>query len=337
MKTKNPKPEQIKKSYTDGPALIRFDWAIKRLWRQKANYTVLEGFLSVLIGENIKIINIKESESNKENPQDGFNRVDIMCENNHGELFIIEMQSNSEADYFLRMQYGVAKAITEHRKESDPYMNVRKVYHINIVYFRLGTGKDYVYRGVTEFRGIHKNDILQLTTTQKKFFAAENRKNVKAVQDLFSEYFVLCVKNFDDVAENSLDEWIYYFKNNTIPEEFNAPGLKEAREQLKYDNLTEQEKVDYHCHLDRRLYEDNTIKTSRFEGEVIGEARGLKKGEAIGLEKGEAIGLEKGEAKAMIKTVLNSHRAGFSLEQIQLITKLSPEQITEILKQHDLK
>ena len=44
---------------------IRFDWAIKRLLRNKADYTVLEGFLSVLLNDGIKIKNIKESESNK--------------------------------------------------------------------------------------------------------------------------------------------------------------------------------------------------------------------------------------------------------------------------------
>jgi len=35
--------------------LIRFDWAVKRLLRNKANYGILEGFLSELTGEDIKI------------------------------------------------------------------------------------------------------------------------------------------------------------------------------------------------------------------------------------------------------------------------------------------
>lgn len=37
---------------------IRFDWAIKRLLRQKANFGVLEGFLTVFLGEEVKIIEI---------------------------------------------------------------------------------------------------------------------------------------------------------------------------------------------------------------------------------------------------------------------------------------
>ena len=37
---------------------IRFDWAIKRLLRQKANFGVLEGFLTVFLNEEVKIIDI---------------------------------------------------------------------------------------------------------------------------------------------------------------------------------------------------------------------------------------------------------------------------------------
>ena len=45
---------------------IRFDWAIKRLLRQKTNFGVLEGFLTVLLGEEVKIIELLESESNQQ-------------------------------------------------------------------------------------------------------------------------------------------------------------------------------------------------------------------------------------------------------------------------------
>ena len=324
------------KSSSATPSLIRFDWAMKRLLRQKANFTVLEGFLSVLLNEKITIINIKESESNKASADDKFNRVDILVENTHGELLIVEMQNNEEVDYFLRMLYGVSKAITEHISEGDPYSKVRKVYHINIVYFRLGQGKDYVYHGVTEFRGIHHHDLLQLSDEQKTFFAAENRKNVKEVKDLHPEYFLLCVKDFDNVAKDSLDEWIYYLKNNDIPDDFTAPGLEAARKHLQYDKLSEQEKRDYLHHVKQCLYEQNSIDTATMKG----EAKGLKKGEAIGLKKGEAVGLKKGESIGRIaekeKVVINSHEAGLPVEIITNIAELSVEQVIEILKRHGL-
>ena len=66
---------------SDRPILIRFDWAMKRLLRQKSNYAVLEGLLSALLNEEVKIISLKESESNQENPASKFNRVDIFDDN----------------------------------------------------------------------------------------------------------------------------------------------------------------------------------------------------------------------------------------------------------------
>ncbi|MDR1454892.1 MAG: hypothetical protein LBJ01_04495, partial [Tannerella sp.] len=145
------------------------------------------------------------------------------------------------------------------------------------------------------------------------------------------------------VARNSLDEWIYYLKNTEIPETFSARGLKEAREQLVYDNLPEDEKKAYEHHVRQDLYEQNVIDDARYGGLVDGEAIGLEKGEAIGIEKGEAIGLEKGEAIGMekgealglAKAVIGSHRAGFSVETISVITGLTPGQVQEILNRND--
>ena len=121
---------------------IRFDWAMKRLLRNKANYVVLEGFLSSLLGKKFKIHRFLESESNQEDEDDKYNRVDILAESEDGQLCIIEVQNSREQTYFHRMLYGVSKAITEYIGLGKPYEAVRKVYSINIVYFELGQGKD---------------------------------------------------------------------------------------------------------------------------------------------------------------------------------------------------
>ena len=340
------KPKIKRKSPSATSSLIRFDWAMKRLLRQKANHTVLEGFLSVLLKENVKIISINESESNKANANDKFNRVDIIVENTYGELLIIEVQNSEEVDYFLRMLYGVSKAVVEHISTGEPYSKIRKVYHINIVYFKLGLGKDYVYCGRTEFRGLHFHDMLQLTEEQKEFFAASNRKKVRKVKDLFAEYYLLCVEDFNNVAKDSLDEWIYYFKNNRIPDDFTAPGLEEARERLQYHNLSEEEKRDYDHHLKQRQYESNALFTAGWKGEFRGREKGLAAGEeerarlkaekeAAQAEK-EAAQAEKEAAQAELKQketdiVVKSYQEGVPVEVISNFTGLTLKQITEIL------
>ena len=135
--------------------LVRFDWAIKRLLRNKADYVVVEGLLTVLLGRPIKINSLLESEGNKETADDKFNRVDLLAEDEEGELLIFEIQNNRELDYFHRMAYGTSKVISEYMKLGDPYEKIRKVYSINIVYFSLGQGQDYAYKGVTKFVSMH--------------------------------------------------------------------------------------------------------------------------------------------------------------------------------------
>jgi len=146
---------------------IRFDWAIKRLLRQKANFGILEGFLSELLMEDIFIMEIIESETNKQREKDKFNRIDILVKNSKEELMLVEVQNERQHDYFHRMNYGQAKLTSEYISSGDSYDKIKKVYSINIVYFELGQGKDYIYVGTTNFkinsfRILHQNLIFYL-------------------------------------------------------------------------------------------------------------------------------------------------------------------------------
>ena len=108
-------------------SIIRFDWAAKRILRDKANFGVLEGLLTVLIGEKICIQQLLESESNQNAIDDKFNRVDIKALNSKGELVIVEIQLTREIYYLERILYGVSKAITEHISLGNKYDQVKKV------------------------------------------------------------------------------------------------------------------------------------------------------------------------------------------------------------------
>ena len=253
---------------------IRFDWAMKRLLRNKANFAVLEGFLTTLLGESILIQRLLESESNQEDEYDKYNRVDLLAENSKGELILIEVQNNNEYAYFQRMLFGTSKLVTEYINRGEGYDKVRKVYSVNIVYFSLGSGKDVVYHGKTEFRGIHQGDVLELTPFQKQTF------KVDTVSQLYPEYYILKVNYFNQVARSPLEEWIYYLNTGDIPDNATAPGLNEARQRLKLDRMTKEELNAYYRHLDNIVILRDNIFTERAEGErnkQIEIARNLKK------------------------------------------------------------
>ena len=225
--------------------LIRFDWAIKRLLRNKANFAVLEGFLSEVLFDNISIKNIIEREGNQDDEEDKFNRVDILTENSKQELIIIEIQNTYEIDYFQRMAYGVSKVITENISKGQSYAAIKKVISINIVYFDLGQGKDYIYKGKTDFVGLHKNDLLEFSSIQKDKFKREK------IADIFPEYYLIKVNNFNDSAKDTLDEWIYFLKNSEVLDSFKAKGIKEAGEVLDIMRLPQNEQYSYNRYLDR--------------------------------------------------------------------------------------
>lgn len=260
---------------------IRFDWAMKRLLRQKANFGILEGLLTTLLGMQIKIKRMLESESNQEEEYDKYNHVDMLAENENGELFLIEVQNNTEYAYFQRMLFGTSKLVTEYIRKGEGYENVRKVYSVNIIYFDLGKGTDIVYHGKTEFRGIHNGEVLELSPFQKQKFSAD------VVSDLYPEYYILKVDDFNRVAKNSIEEWAYYLNTGDVPIGAKAPGMEEVKEQLTIDRMNKTERTAYFRHLDNIVILRNNIDTEREEGRMEGREeerlRNIRKMKELGI------------------------------------------------------
>ncbi len=309
---------------------IRFDWAMKRLLRNKANYGVLEGFLTTLLGHQIKIRSLLESESNREFPEDKGNRVDMLAENENGDLFLVEIQNNNETAYFQRMLFGTSKLVTEYINRGDNYDKVRKIYSINIVYFPLGTGSDYIYHGKTEFRGMNNNELLELSPFQRQKF------NVDAVSELYPEYYILKVNDFNKVAKSPLEEWIYYLNTGEIPDGATAPGLDGVREHLKLGSMSKEELREYYRHLDNLVILHDCIFSSQEEARFEGMAKGLAEGRAEGREEGIAVGraegmeegIKEGEKKKQLEIARTMRDRNFSFEDIESITGITEKELS---------
>lgn len=299
--------------------LISFDWAMKKLLRSKANFEILEGFLGELLKDRIQILEILESESNKEDRRDKFNRVDLKVKNQKDEIMIIEVQYEREFDYLQRILFGTAKAITEHLQESDPYSNVVKVISVNILYFDLGQGEDYIYHGRTRFKGLHRQDELQLSEEQQELYQKDE------VHDIFPEYYLIKVNNFDDIAKDTLDEWIYFLKNEEIKEEFNARGLKKAKQELDILKLPEKERLAYERYQDDLHYQASMVESSY----TIGVRKGMKKGLEQGMVKGIKQGVAKGEQKKAMEIAKNLIDV-LDVETIARKTGLTEEEISSL-------
>jgi predicted transposase/invertase (TIGR01784 family) len=312
--------------------LVRFDWAAKKLLRSKANFGILEGFLSELLKEDIKIKSLLESESNIERMDMKSNRVDLLVENQSGELIIIEIQNTNADDYLQRILFGTSKLVVENLDKGMDYSHIKKVVSVSIVYFDLGLGDDYIYKGTTKFIGLNKHDELKLPDKVRELVARES------ISDLYPNYYIIKVNQFDDIAKDTLDQWIYFLKHEEIKGTFNAKGLIEAKKKLDIMRLSDKERREYEYYESEirdqasmyLTYITNPKKIGFIEGKEEGLKEGKEEGLKEGIEKGIDQGIEIGVEKANIENARKMINAGIDIDTISTITGLKNEDIQKL-------
>jgi len=294
--------------------LISFDWAIKRILRSKANFEILEGFLSELLFEDITILEILESESNLEEIEDKSNRLDIKVKNQKDEIILIEIQYSSELDYLQRILYASSKAIVEHLKKGDQYKEISKIISISILYFDFGDGDDYIYKGTTSFIGLHNHTKLKLNEKQKELYKTDR------VEKIYPEYYLIKVRNFNDNAKDTLDEWINFLKNEEISDATQAKGLLKAKEELDYLKMDKQEQLKYNAHEEEIRREASIYESTYVIGKIEGHREGRKEAE----EKARA------KLRSMVESLLKSN---VNKETIQSSTGLTDRELADLTDQ----
>ena len=234
--------------------------------------------------------------------------MDLKARNAGDEIILIEVQYQRQFDYLQRILHSTARTLVENLQEGQPYGEVVKVISVSILYFDLGQGQDYVYHGATRFIGLHRNDELQLSDAQQDLY--QHREP----HALFPEYYLIKVNQFDDVARDSLDEWIYFLKHEEVPEGFQARGLQEAKEQLDILRLPEAE---------RRAYE-------RYQDDLHQQASMVQSSYGWGMHQGRKLGLEEGQqqerlriARSLLDLIaddqLLAQKTGLSLAEVQAL------------------
>ena len=250
---------------------IRFDWAIKRILRDKANKGVLEGLMTVLIGEPITIMEILESESNRDTKEDKSNRVDVKAKTATGDIILVEVQLAREKHFMQRILFGTSKAVVEQLKKGQDYTDIHKVYSINVLYFDLGSGDDYVYHGQTVFTGMNHPDSVLKFNKRESEIVSEGASAVSP-KEAFPEYYLLRVNQFNEVAKTPIEEWMAYLKDGIIKSDTQTPGLQEAKEKLDYMRMSEKERREYEDYMVSVHAYNDVIDTAKEEAKAEGRA-----------------------------------------------------------------
>lgn len=101
----------------------------------------------------------------------------------------------------------------------------------------------------------------------------------KASEEIFPEYFLIRVNEFNKVAVTPLEEWMAYLKDGIIRPGTSAPGLEEARQKLQYYSMSAEERHAYDEHINAIMIQNDVISTAHLEGrqeEKIENARRMK-------------------------------------------------------------
>ena len=150
------------------------------------------------------------------------------------------------------------------------------------------------------------------------------------VSQLYPEYYILKVNDFNRVAKSPLEEWIYYLNTGEVPDNATAPGLDTVKKQLLLERMSKEDLKAYYRHLDNIVILRDNIYTERAEGRAEGReegcAEGLREGRAEGLKEGRAEGLK----EANLENARRMKAKGYSIEDIMEITGLTMEDVSAL-------
>jgi predicted transposase/invertase (TIGR01784 family) len=234
---------------------------------------ILSGFLSELMRKDVKVVDILESESNKVEPGDKTNRVDLKARIEGGELAVFEIQFLQESDFFGKVLYGVSRAIVEQIGEGELY-NIRKVHSINIIYYNMTAKREYLFFGkFGGFKGVHFED-------ESISFAQAADQSSKKLVEIHPEYHLILPKMFDGQLRDRFDEWMFILKNSKVREGSTAAGIKEAGVKLDLLSMSSADRRAYEGYMDGIRSSNSIVIQAQRDGEAIGEARGEARGRA---------------------------------------------------------
>jgi hypothetical protein len=291
---------------------IRFDWACRSILRNKANFDVLEGFLKVLIGQQITIEEIVEGLTDNENDYENLNRIDILAHNSKGEPLLVEIQNTHIAYFYQSIAHREAKAVTRHNGRGDFYERVKKVYAIGILYLNIGRGSDYLYLGKgNTFSGFNTGNTLTFDAPQRDALLPRNPV------EIHPDYILVCVRDFDKVATTPLEEWLEYLKSGQIADNTASPGLLEAKQKLQYRSMSPSERRAYEGYYDNLRIENDIIQTA------------IERGKA----EGRKIALEERRLREYEQPVRKMNELGITTDIIKKATGLSDAEIAKIIHQ----
>ena len=278
------------------------DLAFKKVFGTEKHKDILIHFLNDILGQRdgIKIVDV-EFLSPIQDPEALAKKqsiVDVLCKDQNGRKYIIEMQVAKTHGFESRAQYYAAKAYASQMGKGGKYADLKEVIFIAILDYELFPKKPH-YKSNHTIR----DDIT-------------NERDLDGLRFVFVE-----LPRFNKKLEELstiIEKWCFFFKH--APE----TTSKELAQLVKDEPIIEKayEALDSYAWNEQDLLRYEQETKSEMDAEAILTQSKLE-GEKIGIEKGEKIGIEKGIEKNKIETVKKMKQAGIAPELIKKITGIN--------------
>jgi predicted transposase/invertase (TIGR01784 family) len=308
------------------------DLVFKRIFGEHPD--LLISFLNALMpleaGQKIESIQYLSPEMAPNNPLSKNSIVDVRCIDNRGRQFIVEMQMHWTTAFNSRMIFNASKAYVRQLDKNAPYEMLQPVYCLGILNETFDRQTSSFYHHYQIVNRENTEEIIPglefVLVELPKFKAEEWAERRMAVLWL---RFLREVKDASrEVSEDLLDD----------------ATIHQALDICQEGAFTEEELAAYDKYWDVIRTEKTLIgscrQEGRIEGHIEGRAKGRIEGRAEGHIEGRAEGHIEGRAEgvyeATVKIAKESHKIGFSMENIARITGLTPEEIKGIISDEPL-
>jgi predicted transposase/invertase (TIGR01784 family) len=369
-KSKKMMYEPIRSKYVDPFT----DFGFKKLFGEECNQDLLLDFLNELLYEEQgHIISISYLKSERLGITANSRKAvfDLYCENEKGEKFIVELQKSKQEFFKDRTLYYSTFPIIEQAAKNKWNFELNAVYVIAILDFVFDEDKNdpCKYRYDVKLTDIETHKVFYNKLT---FIYLEMPKFTKKVDELETRFekWMYVIKNLEllddipdkireanfekmfaaaEVAKLSQEEYNSYsdiikaardWQNclDTALKEGNAKGLASGHELGLKKGFKEGMKKGIKEGIKEGMKEgrEEGLKEGREEGMKEGREKGIKEGREKGIKEGREKGIKEGQGEEKIKTTIAAYQMGLPYEKISILTGLTLEQISEILKQNVL-
>ena len=300
------------------------DIAFKKIFGTEKNKDILIHFLNdILVKQGSNTIKEVSFLNPVQNPEIALKKqsiIDVLCKDDKGSMFIVEMQVAKIRGFEKRAQYYAAKAYSGQIKEGEEYHVLKEVIFLAIVDFVMFPDKEhYKSDHVILDKVSYENDLKDFSFT---FIELPKFKKDK-VEDL---------KSYEE-------KWCYFFKHSNNPEDMDKlisssdEIINKAYNQLLSHNWNDQELLAYEAVTKSNMDAAARESQVRYEGEMKGIAIGRAEGEAKGRAEGKAEGKAEGEKNKSIEIARKMLSEGMEIKFIAKVTGLTEEEI-KVLDKH---